>query len=132
MSDDKPPKTIYLQWEDHDDYDGASWCEDRLSDEDIEYVQATELATLRAQVAHGRHSVVELADRVAAFAGQLQAWGHEAAAKELIMEILGGEVNAPDYYALRARLAEAEEALKGSMQSRSFGQARAYFAKWHG
>jgi hypothetical protein len=123
MSDNKPPKTIYLQWEDHDDYDGASWCEDRLSDEDIEYVQATELAALRAQVAHERHSVVELADRVVAFAGQLQAWGHEAAAKELIMEILGGEVNAPDYYALRARLAEAEEAL-------SFGQARAYFAKY--
>jgi hypothetical protein len=39
------PKTIYLQY----DPDGeTTWCEDRINDEDIEYVQAGELEAAKA------------------------------------------------------------------------------------
>ena len=48
--------------------------------------------------------VVELnkiKENVMAFAGQLEAWNYPFAAQEIIDEILGGKVNAPDYYALK-------------------------------
>lgn len=39
-----PPKIIYLQY----DPDGeTTWCEDRIGDEDIEYVQVAELEVAR-------------------------------------------------------------------------------------
>lgn len=50
-------------------------------------------------------------ESVEAFAGQLQAWGFNHAASEIINEILGGNVMAPDYYALRARGAKLEREL---------------------
>jgi len=49
--------------------------------------------------------------RVVAFAGQLQAWDLNDAADELLKEIIGGTVKAPDYYALKAQLAETSARL---------------------
>jgi hypothetical protein len=33
-----PPETIYLQWHHHDpDFEGISWCQDRINDDDVTY-----------------------------------------------------------------------------------------------
>ena len=56
----------------------------------------------------------ELSGKVVAFAGQLQAWDFPVAASEMVNEILSGNVNAPDYYALQAenaRLKDCEHCL---------------------
>ena len=49
---------------------------------------------------------------IIAFAGQLQAWGHDAAAGEIVKEIMGDKVIAPDYYALKAE----NEALQAQLR----------------
>lgn len=46
---------------------------------------------------------------VVAFAGQLQAWGYDTAANEVVKEVLSGEVNAPDYYAMQDELKRLRE-----------------------
>lgn len=56
--------------------------------------------------------IEELESNVMAFAGQLQAWDLYEAADEVIKEILGGNVNAPDYYAMKKRVGELESALR--------------------
>ena len=43
MSDNKAPKTIYLQ---HYPDDLVTWCEDKINDDDVEYVKSTEVARL--------------------------------------------------------------------------------------
>jgi len=53
--------------------------------------------------------LARLKENVELFANQLQAWGLDEAAKEIIGEILGGKVNAPDYRQLRAELARRDE-----------------------
>ena len=54
--------------------------------------------------------VTQITERVIAFASQLEAWGYDTVAFDMLTEILGGEVNAPDYYALRAELAASQAA----------------------
>ena len=34
----KPPITLWLQWEHPDPHEGATWCVDKIHDDDIEYV----------------------------------------------------------------------------------------------
>lgn len=57
-----------------------------------------------------------LRERVAAFAGQLQSWGYDAAAASIIDEILVGDVKAPDYYALKAENAKLKEELRNATE----------------
>ena len=52
------PKTIYL----HYDQEESTWCDERIGDNDIEYVQAAELATLQARLATACH--IEAGDSV--------------------------------------------------------------------
>jgi hypothetical protein len=51
----------------------------------------------------------QITERVIAFAGQLEAWGYDPSAFDMLTEILGGDVNAPDYYAQQKQLAEAQQ-----------------------
>ena len=79
MNDNKAPKTIYLQY----DPDGeTTWCEDKINDDDIEYVQSTEVARLDlaeqvcyALVGQQEHGTAK--HRMALDAA-LEAWKREA------------------------------------------------------
>lgn len=55
--------------------------------------------------------LVHMQARVVAFAGQLQAWGLDEAARQILREILDGPVDAPDYYALQEQVATLKETL---------------------
>lgn len=54
-----------------------------------------------------------LVNRIIAFASELQSWGNEAAAAEIITEVLGGEVIAPNYNELKEKVAYLEDQLEG-------------------
>jgi len=73
---------------------------------EISVEQAIKKWNLRRPFDMLQAQLIGLNQRITAFAGQLQAWGYENAARELISEILGGIVDAPDYYTLQDELAK--------------------------
>lgn len=44
-NENQAPERVYLQVED-DDFEGASWCADRINEEDVEYIRADLLSNL--------------------------------------------------------------------------------------
>jgi hypothetical protein len=68
MSEETAPKTIYLQWDGLDD--GATWCADRINDEDVEYIQAAELAALESDSARYLSRIEELTEQCNKFYAQ--------------------------------------------------------------
>ena len=69
---------------------------DKAIAEARQYAAERDEANARAERAEAERdaahkNTLELADRVAAFAGQLAAWGYDAAAKEILVEILGNK-----------------------------------------
>lgn len=79
----------------HDIYHCAEYLKRRAE------VTETEIERLHSE---DNQQVKELAERVLAFASQLQAWDMDDAASNLIEEVLGNKVNAPDYYALKGEV----------------------------
>lgn len=49
MSDQQAPKQIYLQAYESDSYDDNTWCQDKINDEDIEYILQSEYDQLKAE-----------------------------------------------------------------------------------
>lgn len=78
---------------------------------EISVEQAIKKWNLRRPFDMLQAQLIGLNQRITAFAGQLQAWGYENAARELISEILGGIVDAPDYYTLQDELARRTASL---------------------
>ncbi|MFA6204323.1 MAG: hypothetical protein WC710_14190 [Gallionella sp.] len=83
---------------------------DEMSAQDTaDYIAiSAELEKEKTATSNAENNVIAITNRLVAFAGQLQAWGVDGAARNILTEILGGEVNAPDYYALRAELAACQ------------------------
>ena len=53
----EPYKTIFLQWGHRSDWDSLTWCQDRIDDDDVEYVRKdlydelrVELKTVKAEL----------------------------------------------------------------------------------
>ena len=45
----QPPKQIYLQAYESDSYDVNTWCQDKITDEDIEYILQSEYDQLKSE-----------------------------------------------------------------------------------
>mgnify|MGYP001316466614 CR=1 FL=1 len=58
-----------------------------------------------------KERIDQLEKNVTAFAGQLESWGFDAAAKQIRSEI-GGDVEAPNFYKLRAENARLKGVLR--------------------
>ena len=44
-----PHERIFLQWENHSDWSAITWCEDRVEDDDVEYVRIDLYDKLQAE-----------------------------------------------------------------------------------
>ena len=80
---DKPPDTIWLQWDDADPHEGVMWCEDRINDNDLEYVKRTPLTDAAP-------------DMLAALTDMVEAYEYEASSEN------------PTLMAARAAISKAE------------------------
>lgn len=49
MMEKQPPKQIYLQAYDSDSYDDNTWCQDKITDDDIEYILQSEYNQLKSE-----------------------------------------------------------------------------------
>lgn len=49
MMEKQPPKQIYLQAYDSESYDDNTWCQDKITDDDIEYILQSEYDQLKAE-----------------------------------------------------------------------------------
>lgn len=49
MMEKQPPKQIYLQAYDGDSYDDNTWCQDKITDDDIEYILQSEYDQLKSE-----------------------------------------------------------------------------------
>ena len=103
---EEPHEKIYLQW--HGGDNQATWCEDQIHDDDVEYVVFSTYSALQSRAETAEEKLKRVKENVIIFAAQLQAWGYKVAADEVVSEILGGKVNAPDYYAMKQRAETAE------------------------
>lgn len=61
----------------------------------------------RVEAAEAKHK--KLRQNVVIFAAQLQAWGMPQASREIIDEVLGGVVDAPDYFQMKRKAENAEQ-----------------------
>lgn len=52
MTEQKPPKIIYLQWYGYNE-DGPTWCDERFSDEDVAYILFDDMQSPEGLCAHG-------------------------------------------------------------------------------
>lgn len=109
-------RSVYKEWQDINQLEGETWEHYRVrynrmlaklqsqTNADLEnilkVIDRVESAEKDQARMRGVHKA--LIDRVKAFAGQLSAWGYDDPANQVIEEILGEKVNAPDYYALQA------------------------------
>jgi len=66
----KPPKVIYLQWNNPDEDWGVLWCPDRINDDDVEYIKKDEAEKVFKACLHALRSYMygnsspELAEEV--------------------------------------------------------------------
>jgi len=49
MMEKQPPKQIYLQAYESNSYDDNTWCQNKINDEDIEYILQSEYDQLKAE-----------------------------------------------------------------------------------
>ena len=73
-----------------------------------QFVPVERLREAEARAERAEAALAKIKQNVVVFAAQLQAWGYHDAAKELFTEVLGGNVEAPDYYALKALVDKTE------------------------
>lgn len=75
----------------------------------------------KSALAQANESYKLLVGKVVAFASEIQSWGNEAAASEILTEVLGGEVIAPNYNQLRATIRKIAEVAKNGAPEFSYG-----------